>query len=106
MNMTANLEAMLARGQDNAMLRLALASRYFEEGDMHRAAEHAAAATTHDPDYSAAWKLLGRAQAAAGMDAKARAAFQRGIDVATRRGDEQAAREMSVFLRRLDRTGS
>jgi hypothetical protein len=54
-----------------------------------------------DPHYSAAWKLLGKAQLADGETDAARAAWQRGIDVAETRGDKQAAREMRVFLRRL-----
>jgi Tfp pilus assembly protein PilF len=106
MDMTANLEAMLARGQDSPALRLALATRYFEQGDMARASAHAAAATEQDPDYSAAWKLLGRAQAAAGQTQAAADTLRKGVAVATRRGDEQAAREMQVFLKRLDKAGS
>jgi Tfp pilus assembly protein PilF len=106
MNMTANLEAMLARGQDNPALRLALATRYFDQGDMTRACQHAAAATEQDADYSAAWKLLGRAQAAAGQTEAAAATFRQGMAVASRRGDQQAAREMQVFLKRLEKSGS
>ena len=54
-----------------------------------------------DPHYSAAWKLLGRALAEGGDAGGAIAAFERGIAVARERGDEQAAKEMGVFLRRL-----
>ncbi|HEX6999391.1 MAG TPA: tetratricopeptide repeat protein [Gammaproteobacteria bacterium] len=104
-DLTERLEAMLAQGRDGAPLRLALATRYLEAGDAERAAQHAAVATTLDPDYSAAWKLLGRAHAAAGRTDAAAEAYERGIAAAERRGDRQAAKEMQVFLKRLRRPG-
>ncbi len=55
------------------------------------------------PDYSAAHRELGRARLAAGDRAGAAEALQRGLTVAERRGDLQTAREIRVFLRRLDR---
>ncbi|HEY8520411.1 MAG TPA: tetratricopeptide repeat protein [Gammaproteobacteria bacterium] len=97
------LEAMLAQGKDGAPLRLALATRYLADGDAERAAQHAAAATRLDPEYSAAWKLLGKAHAAAGRTDAAADAYERGIAAAERRGDRQAAKEMQVFLKRLRR---
>jgi Tfp pilus assembly protein PilF len=103
MDMTANLEAMIVRGMDGAALRLALASRYFALADLERALEHAEVAVAIDADYSAAWKLLGRIRAAKGLEQEAADAFVTGIGVAERRGDEQAAKEMQVFLKRLNR---
>jgi Tfp pilus assembly protein PilF len=102
MDMTANLEAMLARGSEGAVLRFTLASRYFERGELERALAHAEVAVTLDADYSAAWRLLGRIQAAAGSGERAAESFRRGIAVAEQRGDRQAAKEMRVFLRRLE----
>jgi len=95
------LERILANGADSAALRLALGSAYLQQDDARRAIEHLAAAVGLDDEYSAAWKLLGRAQSAAGMRDDAEQSFTRGIEVATRRGDVQAAREMQVFLKRL-----
>jgi Tfp pilus assembly protein PilF len=103
MDITANLERLLASGKDSASLRFALGSRYLEIGDSSRALEHARAAVELDPEYSAAWKLLGKAEAAAGRAREARQAYVRGIEVAERRGDRQAAKEMAVFLKRLER---
>jgi hypothetical protein len=60
-------------------------------------------AIAFDPHYSAAWKLLGRALAEGGDPAAAADACERGIAVARERGDEQAAKEMGVFLRRLQK---
>jgi cytochrome c-type biogenesis protein CcmH/NrfG len=56
-----------------------------------------------DPEYSAGWKALGRALTAAGRSADALAAYERGTEVAERRGDRQAAKEMRVFSARLKR---
>ncbi len=95
---------MLARGEDNATMRFALGSAYLKAGDSNKAVGHLSVAVDLDPDYSAAWKLLGKAQTEAGLPAAAIETYRRGIDVATRRGDRQAVREMQVFLRRLNKT--
>ena len=103
MKQTANLEAMLARGEDNATLRFALGSEYLKAGVLDKAVGHLSVAVNLDPDYSAAWKLLGKAQTEAGLPAAAIDTYRRGIDVATGRGDQQAVREMQVFLKRLEK---
>jgi hypothetical protein len=64
---------------------------------------HAEAAVALDSTYSAGWKLLGQARAASRDERGAAEAFRRGIDVADARGDRQAAKEMQVFLRRLEK---
>ena len=102
-DLIANLEALLTKGGDSATLRLALASRYLDAGDTAPAVKHAEAAVRIDPEYSAAWKALGRALTAAGRTAEAQAIYARGIEVAERRGDQQAAKEMRVFAKRLQR---
>ena len=99
----ARLEALLVKGGDGAALRLALASRYLDAGDAPAAVRHAEAAVRLDPEYSAAWKAFGRALTAAGRASDALAAYERGAKVAERRGDQQAAKEMRVFSKRLQR---
>ncbi len=96
-----NLEALLAKGTDNPGLRLALASRYLASGNSTAAVRHAEAAVALDPQYSAGWKALGRAHEAGGAAVDATHAYERGIAVAEERGDQQAAKEMRVFVRRL-----
>jgi Tfp pilus assembly protein PilF len=105
-DMIANLEALLAKGGDSATLRLALASRYLEAGDALAAVRHAQGAVRIDPEYSAGWKALGKALVAAGKTAEAQQAYERGIEVAERRGDRQAANEMRVFAKRLTRAAA
>jgi Tfp pilus assembly protein PilF len=105
MSLVERFEAMLASGRDDALLRFSLGLQYLQSGDAARAAEHLHRAVAHDPDYSAAWKLLGKALVQSGDDAGAALAYSKGIAVAERLGDKQAAKEMGVFLRRIERTG-
>ncbi len=98
--LTERFEAMLAAGEDSALLRFSLGNAYIGS-DPARASLHLRRAVEIDPGYSAAWKILGKALAAAGDTTGAIDAYERGIEVAKRRGDLQAAREMGVFLRRL-----
>ena len=102
MDRTDSLEALLARGPDSAMLRFTLATAYFDRGELERASLHAEAALALDGEYSAAWKLLGKIQAARGEPHAAATTYRQGIAVAERRGDLQAAKEMRVFLGRLE----
>ena len=98
-----NFEAMLAAGRDNALLRYSLGNEYLKQGEAAKAAEHLARAVEHDPKYSAAWKLLGRALAEARRLDEALAAYRQGVAVAEARGDVQAAKEMAVFARRIEK---
>lgn len=95
---------MLARGEDNATMRFALGSAYLKAGSFDKAVGHLSVAVNLDPDYSAAWKMLGKAQTEAGLPDAAIETYRRGIEVATRRGDRQAVREMQVFVQRLEKT--
>ena len=95
---------MLAKGQDNAMLRYSLGNAYFKEGDNLAAIEHLYAALDHDPNYSAAWKLLGKALINSGQVEQALKVFEQGIGVAENKGDKQAAKEMWVFKKRLEKS--
>jgi Tfp pilus assembly protein PilF len=99
-----NLEALLAKGTDNALLRFGLANEYLKLGQLEQAIGHLRKAIAHDPKYSAAWKRLGKALADTGRTDEARAAYDSGIKAAEDKGDVQAAKEMRVFLKRL--TGS
>ena len=99
----AAFERMLAAGKDGALLRYSLGNECLKAGDAAAAAVHLAAATRHDPRYTAAWKLLGKALEASGRDADALVAWQRGVEVARLRGDKQAEKEMTVFARRVEK---
>ena len=99
---TAALEQLLAQGRDNALLRFSLGTAYLESNAV-LAITHLRCALDFDPTYSAAWKALGRALVnVQDLDGAAQA-FGAGIAAATQRGDVQAAKEMTVFLKRLRR---
>ena len=99
----ADFETMLVAGRDNALLRFSLGNEYLKQGDAAQAAVHLRRAVEHDPKYSAAWKLLGKALADSQAPADALAAYQAGIEVAEARGDKQAAKEMGVFAKRIEK---
>lgn len=98
----ADFESMLVQGRDNALLRFSLGNEYLKQGDAAKAAEHLKRAVEHDPKYSAAWKLLGKALTDTESWADALAAYRQGIAVAEARGDKQAAKEMGVFAKRIE----
>jgi uncharacterized protein HemY len=97
------LERMLAQGQDTPELRFALGSQYGATRDFAAAIRHLRVAVALKPDYSAAWKLLGKLSAAAGDERAAMQAYRCGLAAAEQQGDLQAAREMKVFLARLEK---
>jgi len=96
-----HLLSMLEQGQDNALIRFSLGNAYLNSKDYKKAIEHLALALKHDPEYSAAWKLYGKALVSAGNNNEAIKAYQQGIATAEDKGDIQAAKEMKVFLKRL-----
>lgn len=103
MTTIAALERMLAAGRDNALLRFGLGNAHLDAGDAAQAALHLARCVEFDASYSAAWKLLGKARLALGEPEAARAAWEQGLEAARRHGDKQAEKEMTVFLRKLDK---
>ena len=103
MDPAQRFEALLAAGKDSALLRFSLGMQYLAAGDCARAVAHLRRAVEQDADYSAAWKLLGRALAEGGDAEAAKAAYRDGIAAAARRGDKQAGKEMAVFLKRLEK---
>lgn len=100
----ANLEKLLDSPRDGPLLRYSLGNEYLKAGEPARAAAYLRQAVERDPRQSAAWKLLGKALVEAGEPAAAMSAYREGITVAEGRGDIQAAREMKVFLKRLEKT--
>jgi len=98
-----NLRRQCDGPRDGALLRYSLGSALLEAGDATGAVAAFERALGFDPTYSAAWKLLGKAHLAAGSPAAAAEAWRRGIAAAGARGDKQAEKEMTVFLRRLEK---
>ena len=97
----AHLLSMLKQGQDNALIRFGLGNAYLKLHEYEPAIEHLAQALQFDQDYSAAWKLYGKALAGAGQNDEAIKIYKQGIEIAENKGDIQAAKEMKVYLKRL-----
>jgi len=92
--------SMLENGMDNALLRYSLGNAYFTDAAYEDAAKHLKVAVEQDPNYSAAWKLLGRSLIELNLVTEAIDTLQRGIVIAAEKGDKQAEKEMNIFLRR------
>lgn len=95
---------MLEGGRDDLLLRFGLGQALLKAGDNEEAIFHLTQAVKHDPEHSAAWKLLGKAYTAIDQTDKAISTFKEGIRVAEEKGDIQAGKEMQVFLKRLLKT--
>lgn len=95
------LRAQLGGPRDGALLRYSLGAALLDNDDAAEAVTQLRAALEFDPNYSAAWKLLGKASLASGDADATGEAWRQGIIVAEAAGDVQAAKEMRVFLKRL-----
>jgi len=96
-----SLEKMLDGPRDGALLRFSLGNEYLKAGDPAKAGNCFQEAVARDPQYSAAWKALGKTLAETGNHAGALTAYEQGINVAEAKGDIQAAKEMTVFAKRI-----
>ena len=101
--MISSLEKLLGTPRDGALLRYSLALECLKAKELERALQYFRDAVERDPLYSAAWKGLGRALHDAGRDAEALEAYRQGIEAARTKGDRQAEKEMTVFMRRLEK---
>ncbi|MHA6205783.1 hypothetical protein ACXU4B_15260 [Dyella soli] len=102
----ANLRAQCGGPRDGALLRFSLGNALLATGDAVTAALELRQAVAFDANYSAAWKLLGKACLALDDKTGAADAWRQGIAAAQSRGDKQAEKEMVVFLRRVERDSS
>ena len=101
--LAANLAKLLGTARDGALLRYSLGMEHLKAGDTQAAIGYLRDAVSRDARYSAAWKLLGKALAEAGMAADALAAYRSGIAAAQGNGDKQLEKEMTVFARRIEK---
>ena len=94
---------LLERDPENPMVLYSLGNELFKEGRYAEATEYLSRAVRNKPDYSVAYRVLGRAHSELGEDAEARQVFDKGRQVAEENGDLQTVKEIDVFLRRLER---
>lgn len=104
MTQIENLEAMLAQGKDGALVRYGLGTAYAAMPDQtakEQAKAHLTACVGFDPEYSAAYLKLAQVLQSLGDIAEADKIYSQGIAVATRQGDKQAAKTMTVLQKKL-----
>ena len=94
---------LLERDETNPMVLYSLGNELFKEGQYAEARDHLRRAVEAKPDYSVAYRTLGRAHYELGENDEAREVFDRGREVAQKNGDLQTVKEIDVFLRRLDK---
>lgn len=85
------------------MVLYSLGNELFKEGNYGEARDHFKRAIENKPDYSVAYRMLGRAHFELHEDTDARNIFMKGKEVARENGDLQTIREIDVFLRRLEK---
>ena len=94
---------LLEKDPENPMILFSLGNELFKEGEYAQARDHLRRAIENKPDYSVAYRTLGRAHFELREDADARRIFAEGREVAQKNGDLQTVREIDVFMRRLEK---
>ena len=94
---------LLNKDPDNPMILCSMGIELFKEGRYQEAREHLVRAVKNKPDYSVAYRMLGRTHYELREDAEAREVFAKGREVATQNGDLQTVKEIDVFQRRLEK---
>ncbi len=100
---TEMFRKLLERDPNNPMVLYSLGNELFKEGNYSEARDHLRRAVENKPDYSVAYRMLGRAHFELHEDAEARRVFTEGREVAEKNGDLQTVREIDVFMRRLEK---
>lgn len=93
-----SIEAMLVKTPDDPFLRYGWAMELLKEGNVAGGLAGLEDVARRHPDYDAAYFQLGQVYAQQGETDAAREWLQRGIAVATRRGNSHAAGEMQGLL--------
>ena len=94
---------LLEKDPENPMILFSLGNELFKEGEYAEARTHLRRAIENKPDYSVAYRTLGRAHFELHEAAEARRVFTEGREVAEKNGDLQTVREIDVFMRRLEK---
>ncbi len=94
---------LLDKDPNNPMVLYSLGNELFKEQRYLEAREYLSGAVRNKPDYSVAYRTLGRVLYELHEDVEARRVFAQGREVAQRNGDLQTVREIDVFVRRLEK---
>lgn len=95
------IERLQARVRADALDQLAhyeLGREYLKEGRYLEAAAESRRAVEINPEYIAAWRTLGEAYRLVGVAKEARAAWETGLNVSRRDGQQTAAADFEALL--------
>jgi predicted Zn-dependent protease len=96
---------LLSKEPNNPMLLYSVGNELFKKQKYAEAKEYLSRAIRNKPDYSVAYRTLGRVLYELGEDAEARRVFTEGREVAKSNGDLQTVKELDVFIRRVEKRG-
>lgn len=94
---------LLEKDPRNPMVLCSLGIELFKEERYSEAREYLSQAVENKPDYSVAYRMLGRSLFELGEDEEAARVFAEGRGVAQGNGDLQTVKEIDVFVRRLEK---
>jgi len=98
MDRIATFKSFIARAPGDPFPRYGLAMEYRTRGDLAAAWTAFSELLDQFPDYVPTYLMAGGTLVALGRRDEAAAVYQRGIDVATRRGDSHARGELETAL--------
>ena len=94
---------LLEKDPKNPMILYSLGNELFKEKHYAEARDLLQRAIENKPDYSVAYRMLGRAHFELHENSEARSVFLKGREVARKNGDLQTVKEIDVFMRRLQK---
>ena len=100
---TETFRKLLEKDPENPMILCSLGIELFKEGRYLEARDLLQRAVENKPDYSVAYRVLGRAHFELHENSEARSVFLNGKEVAQKNGDLQTVKEIDVFMRRLEK---
>lgn len=97
---------LLEKDPGNPMILYSLGNELFKENNYPEAREYLERAVENKPDYSVAYRTLGRTLFEMHEDEEARRVFEKGREIARENGDLQTVKEIDVFSGRLEKRAS
>lgn len=94
---------LLEKDPGNPMILYSLGNELFKESNYPQAREYLERAVENKPDYSVAYRTLGRTLFEMHEDEEARRVFEKGREIARENGDLQTVKEIDVFSGRLEK---
>lgn len=96
-----SLKSLVAQNPQDSFLRYGLAMEFRNSGDLESAMSEFQSLMRDNPDYAAAYFHAGQTLERLGRLDDARAVYQQGIEVTTRKGDAHARSELQGALEML-----